>query len=68
MKIVELVNKVRLPINNEEADLLGKFYSESKVYKEDLNSRETIIADSLVKKDLLSRHKINEKIYFRKKC
>jgi len=67
MKILELLNNIRLPITNEEADLLGKFSQSSKVRKKDLNERERIIANNLVNKDILTRSKHEGKIFFKKK-
>ncbi len=67
MKIVELLNNVSLPITNEEDDVLGKFYNSEQVFKESLSDREAVIANNLVNKNVLSRHKKDEKIYYRKK-
>lgn len=67
MKIVELLNNIRLPVTNEEADLLGKFDNNDKVRKKDLNERERILASNLVSKDILSRLKHEGKIFYKKK-
>jgi hypothetical protein len=67
MKIVELVNKIRIPITNEEADVLGQFDENTQVAKEDMNARQTLIANQLVNKDVLFRKNDNGKIYYRKK-
>jgi hypothetical protein len=67
MKIVELVNKIRIPITNEEADVLGQFDENKQVAKEDMNARQTLIANQLVNKDVLFRKNDNGKIYYRKK-
>ena len=67
MKIVELVNKIRLPITNEEADVLGQFNKDTQIAKEDLSSRQTVIANQLVNKDVLFRKNKNGKTYYRKK-
>lgn len=67
MKIVELVNKIRLPITNEEADVLGKFDKSKKIAKKDLSNRESMIANQLVNKDVLFRKNENGKIYYGKK-
>jgi hypothetical protein len=53
MKIVELVNKIRIPITNEEADVLGQFNESKQIAK--------------VNKDVLFRKNENGKIYYRKK-
>jgi len=67
MKIVELVNKIRLPITNEEADVLGQFEENTKIAKEDLTPRQTVIVNQLVNKDILFRKNEDGKIYYKKK-
>ncbi len=67
MKIVELVNKVRLPITNEESDILGRFQESSELQKNDLSPREITLANQLVNKDVLYRKNDEGRIYFKKK-
>jgi hypothetical protein len=67
MKIVELLNKIQLPITNEESDVLGKFNEISAIDKNDLNEREQVIANQLVNKDVLYRKHENGHINYRKK-
>lgn len=67
MKIVELTNRLQLPITNEEADLLNKFDSNSQIAKHDLNERQQLIANQLVNKDVLSRQIQDGQIIFQKK-
>ena len=67
MKIVELVNKIRLPITNEEADVLGQFSSCKKIAREDLSPRQLLVANSLVNKDVLFRKNEDGKIYYKQK-
>ena len=68
MKIVELVNKVSLPITNEEADVLGQFQEKPVIRKAELNEREQNIANSLVNKDVLLRLQNEEgKIIYKKR-
>ena len=67
MKIVELLNKIRLPITNEEADVLGQFDQVDKIAKEQLNPRQVLIANQLVNKYVLFRKNENDKVYYRKK-
>jgi len=67
MKIVELVNKIRLPITNEEADVLGQFEGGKKLSRDDLSPRHLMIANNLVNKDVLFRKKENGKIYYKPK-
>jgi hypothetical protein len=67
MKIVELVNKIRIPITNEEADVLGQFDENKQVAKEDMDARKILIANQLVNKDVLFRKNDNGKIYYKKK-
>ena len=69
MKIIELVNKVSLPITNEESDVLGQFQETPEIRKAEFNEREQELANSLVNKDILLRHKNEEGriIYKRRK-
>jgi len=67
MKIVELLNKIRIPITNEEADVLGQFDQHKQIAKEDMTARQSLIANQLVNKDVLFRKNDDGKIYYRKK-
>lgn len=67
MKIVELLNSVRLPLNNEQADLLGRFTHESKIDKRKLDLREQEIANQLTQQDVLLRRNEDGQIYYYKK-
>jgi hypothetical protein len=67
MKIVELVNKISVPITNEEADVLGIFEHHSEVQKQDLSPREQMIANHLVNKDILYRINETGRITYKKK-
>jgi hypothetical protein len=66
MKIVELLNRVQLPITNEEADLLTKFDGNG-ILKSDLNERQQHLANQLVNKDVLLRKNQDGKIIYKKK-
>jgi hypothetical protein len=67
MKIVELVNKIRLPITNEEADILGQFDGGKRIAKEDLDPRQLVVANQLVNKDVLFRKNEDGKVYYKQK-
>ena len=67
MKIVELVNKIRLPITNEEADVLGQFDEDKRIAREDLSPRQLVVANHLVNKDILFRKNEDGKIYYKQK-
>lgn len=67
MKIVELVNKIRIPITNEEADVLGKFEDNARLEKKSLSPREKTLANQLVNKDILIRKNDQGQIYYKKK-
>jgi hypothetical protein len=67
VRIVELLNKINLPIDNEEADLLREFDDQSEVHKADLDPRQQHIANQLVNKDVLRRIRENGRITYRKK-
>jgi hypothetical protein len=66
MKIVELLNRVQLPVTNEEADLLAKF-DDGAILKSDLNERQQHVANQLVNKDVLLRKNQDGKIIYKKK-
>ena len=65
MKIVELTNKLLLPITNEESDLLAQF-GDDFIAKSQLNEREQLLANSLTIKDILFRTNQDGKIYYKK--
>jgi hypothetical protein len=67
MKIVELTNKLLLPITNEEADLLEKFVGENVIAKRDLDEREQLIAGQLTVKNILLRKNEAGKLYYQKR-
>lgn len=67
MKIIELLNNLRLPITNEESDLLAKFDEGAVIFKKDLNDRQQLIANQLVIKEVLRRQNQNGKIFYSKK-
>lgn len=68
MRIVELLNKVSMPITNEEAELLKKFSDDSPISKSDMDAREQVLANQLVNRDVLYRLRENGRIIFRKKA
>jgi hypothetical protein len=57
MRIVELLNAIRLPITNEESGILDKFLESETVLKADLEPREQLLANNLVNKEVLLRKK-----------
>jgi len=67
MKIVELLNKVQLPINNEQADFLGRFQAEPSINKNTLTLREQEIANQLTVQDILVRRNDHGQISYKKK-
>lgn len=67
MKIVELTNKVLLPITNEESELLDRFSSDAGIPKGQLNEREQVLANQLTVKDVLLRVNEDGKIIYKKR-
>lgn len=67
MRIVELLNNITLPITNEEAEVLDMLTDSKQVFKSDLDSRQQLIANHLVNKDVLLRIQENGRITYRKK-
>lgn len=65
MKIVELTNKLLLPITNEEHALLAKF-NDAPMAKSLLDEREQLLANQLTIKDVLLRTNEQGKIYYKK--
>jgi hypothetical protein len=68
MKIVELLTKINIMINNEESELLKKFDDTQVILKSKFDEREQIIANQLVSKSVLKRKKNSQgKIEYTKK-
>ncbi len=67
MKIVELTNKILLPITNEESDLLKRFVGDTPIAKSHLDEREQVLANQLTVKDVLLRTNTDGKIYYKKR-
>ena len=67
MKIVELLNRVNIPITNEEAEILGLFEPGVEIKKRELDPRQVIIANQLVNKDILLRRNETGQITYKKK-
>jgi len=68
MRIIELLNSLTIPINNEESAVLEKFNESESIAKTSLKPREQLLANSLVTKDILTRRRDNDgKIVFTKK-
>lgn len=67
MKIIEILNNLRLPISNEEADLLLRFDEGAIIFKQDLTDREQLVANQLVIKEVLRRAKQHGKVFYSKK-
>ena len=66
MKIVELTNKILLPITNEEQELLEQFEGDASIAKNQLSEREQVLAHNLTVKDVLLRTNNDGKIYYKK--
>ena len=66
MKILELTNKLLMPITNEEQELLERFMGDAPVAKSHLDEREQLLANNLTVKDILIRTNIDGKIYYKK--
>lgn len=67
MKIVELTNKILLPITNEETELLDKFIGDTPIEKSHLDERDQLIANQLTVKDVLLRTNNDGKIQYQKR-
>jgi hypothetical protein len=67
MKIVELLNNLQLTLNNEQADLLGRFSHERSIEKNKLSPREQEIANQLTMQNILLRQRKHGKTSYKKK-
>ena len=68
MKIKELESGIKIPITNEESSVFAKISKSDNMLKSELSEREQLLANSLVRKDLVARRKNDEgKIIFCKK-
>jgi len=67
MRYVELLNKIQMPINNEQADLLNRFDVEPTIFKNKLNEREQEVARQLTAQDILYRRTENGQTTYKKK-
>lgn len=67
MRYVELLNKIQMPINNEQADLLNRFDIEPTIFKNKLNEREQEVARQLTAQDILYRRTENGQTTYKKK-
>jgi hypothetical protein len=67
MKIIELLNAIKLPITNEENEVLSKFDESETILKSELEPREQLLANSLVNKDVLKRKNVDGKVTYLKK-
>ena len=67
MKILELTNKILLPITNEEQEVLEQFVDDISIAKNQFNEREQLLANSLTNKDVLLRTNQDGKIHYKKR-
>lgn len=68
MRIIELLNSLKLPINNEQAEILSLFDENEIILKSDLAPREQLLANELVNQNILLRKQNDDgKITYRKK-
>lgn len=64
MKFVSLPSGFNTLISNEESLLLDQISQTGQVSRSELNEREQVVANNLVKKDVLTRRKIDGKLYY----
>lgn len=67
MKIVELLNKLQVPLSNEESDVLNIVENRGEIEKPDFSERQLYVANQLVNKDVLLRTNQNGRILYTKK-
>ena len=66
-KVNKPLNKLLLPITNEEQELLERFIGDTPIAKSHLNEREQLLANHLTNKDVLLRTNDSGKIYYKKR-
>jgi hypothetical protein len=67
VKIVELLNKLQVPLSNEESDVLNIVENRGEIEKPDFSERQLYVANQLVNKDVLLRTNQNGRILYTKK-
>jgi len=67
VKIVELLNKMQVPLSNEESDVLNIVENRGEMEKPDFSERQLYVANQLVNKDVLLRTNQNGRILYTKK-
>lgn len=65
MRAVEITSGVRVFVTGEENQVLEKVSSAGSIAKSELTERECYLANSLVQKSIITRKKINGKLYYR---
>lgn len=68
MRIIELTNKISIPLSNEESDLLNMFEGDEAISKNKLEPREQLLANQLVVKEVLQRISQNGEIIYKKRA
>lgn len=64
MRFTEISGGLPIFITNDEASLANRIKHEGKVNKKDLNEQDLVLADRLVRKDVLKRRRNGNDIYF----
>ena len=66
MRFIEILNKIQIPVTNEEQCVLERIQNDGKVSKRDLTEREQYLANQLVNKSIIVRKKHNGNIIYKK--
>lgn len=64
MRLAEISDGLPTFITNDEASLANRIKHEGQVNKKDLNENDLVIADKLVRKNVLKRRRNGNDIYF----
>jgi len=66
MRFIEILNKLQIPITNEEQCVLERIQDKGTVNKRDLTEREQYLATQLVNKSIIIRKKHHGNIIYEK--
>ena len=66
MRFIEILNKIQIPVTNEEQCVLERIQNKGTVSKNDLTEREQYLANQLVNKSIIIRKKHHGNIIYKK--
>lgn len=64
MRWIDVIGGLKMPINNEESDLVDKINESNEIAKKDLNEREEELARNLVSRGILNRFSKKDSVQY----